>query len=185
MISYVSSLPLLLLGFAQGQQEPLVSSPSQAHFDCGGELNPTVAGILCGAEFDSLYGTLCAALQNPGNQYLFEALNDTQATSTVWAPNNEAFENLNTVFANVQGVNMGVDDGNTMHDFLFSPKGEPILTNVLLYHVANGFIHSDQLSCDGEVTTVLGTSTTICDAAATGPIFQVRDCDYSFITMTT
>merc|ERR1712238_46306 len=142
-------------------------------FDCGGELNPTVAGILCGPEFDSVYGTLCAALQNPGNQYLFEALNDTQATSTVWAPNNEAFENLNTVFANVQGVNMGVDDGNTMHDFLFSPKGEPILTNVLLYHVANGFIHSDQLSCDGEVTTVLGTSTTICDAAATGPIFQV------------
>merc|ERR1712238_19011 len=142
-------------------------------FDCGGELNPTVAGILCGPEFDSVYGTLCAALQTPGNHYLFEALNDTQTTSTVWAPNNEAFEHLNAVFANVQGVNMGVDDGHTMHDFLLSPKGEPILTNILLYHVANEFIHSDQLSCDEEVTTVLGTSTTICDAAATNSIFQV------------
>merc|ERR1712238_118366 len=74
-------------------------------------------------------------------------------------PDNLAFENLNAL-ENVQEI-------------LFNTReGQPMFTNVLLSHVAEGYIASDQLSCNGEVTTLFGTSQTICDSV-TGPIFQV------------
>lgn len=157
----------------QQEQQPQQQAQSIAQFEaCGGEFNPTLAGIICGQDFDFVYGTLCAALQAPGNEYLFDTLNAPDATSTLWAPDNGAFENLNQVFATVNGV-----DGTTSQtyqDFLFSQEGQPMLTNVLLYHVAEGFLPSDALLCGEPISTLLGTSTTQCQSA-TGPIFQVRD----------
>ena len=165
------------------QELPSSSSSQTTQVHCGGDLNPTVAGIICEPEFDFVYGTLCTALHSPRLDFLYQTLNDPAALITVWAPDNQAFDNLNDVLFGLTTTDAGGGDPTdtetetTVVDFLFSPAGQSMLTNVLLHHVAEGYLHSDELMCDEPVTTLFGTSTTHCDSI-TGPIFQVRGTTY-------
>lgn len=86
------------------------------------------------------FSTLCAALTQAG-------LDDTlsEGAWTVFAPTNMAFSNL----------------GATLDTVLADMD---LLTDILLYHVAEGVIYSTDLTCNGDIVMANGKSTlTICE----------------------
>ncbi|MEL6400343.1 MAG: fasciclin domain-containing protein [Cyanobacteria bacterium J06607_6] len=119
---------------------------------------PTIAGIVAasGDGFDSNdqdFDILLQAVQTAG---LVDALNDPAADLTVFAPTDAAFVAL----AQDLGFR-GVDEASafdaivaTLTD-LGNGDPVPVLTDILLYHVAPGAQSQAQLQADGTVTTLL------------------------------
>ena len=152
----------------------LSSSNLPSPFECGGALNPTVGDLLCADEFRFVYGTLCQALRaTPDYAQILTTLHDPAATLTVWAPDNTAFENLTPVFGLVEDEDdhQHNTDDRDMLSFLLSNAGRPMLTNILLYHIAKEtiLVSSETAQCGDTVPTLLGSSVLHCGRAEGDP----------------
>ncbi len=125
---------------------------------------PTIADIVSqsGGEFDSDNGDfdiLLRALQATG---LTDVLADPDADFSVFAPNDAAFIEL------ARSLGAVVEDGDEDAAFNaivaalteLSPDGDPIplLTNVLLYHVAPGAQTAEAIANSPSIETALGES---------------------------
>ena len=153
-----------------------LSSNLPSPFDCGGALNPTVGDLICAEEFRFVYGTLCQALRaTPDYAQILPTLHDPNATLTVWAPDTTAFDNLTPVFGLVEDDDdddhhHSHNDDRDMLSFLLSDAGRPMLTNILLYHIATEtmVVSSPTVQCLDTVSTLLGSSVLLCGRAEDG-----------------
>ncbi|MGK2957465.1 MAG: fasciclin domain-containing protein [Acidimicrobiales bacterium] len=142
---------LLIVGAAALPAQAKENEPSK----------PTIAGIVAasGGEFDNTrsdYDILLNAVQTAG---LVDALNDPAANLTVFAPNDRAFIML--------ARDLGFKGWNEAGawEFLVGAltqlgNGDPIpvLTNVLLYHVAPARLGILDVALSNKVDTLLGAS---------------------------
>ncbi|MGC1513106.1 MAG: fasciclin domain-containing protein [Acidimicrobiales bacterium] len=122
---------------------------------------PTIAGIVAtsGGDFDgnhSDYDLLLNAVKTAG---LVDALNDPAAKLTVFAPNDRAF----ILLARDLGFE-GRDEAGAWEYLVGALTGlgngdpVPVLTNVLLYHVAPGALGIFDVALSNKVDTLLGAS---------------------------
>lgn len=103
-----------------------------------------IVGAAAGTEmFSSLVAAVLAA-----DPAIATALSNPDANLTVFAPTNEAFQNLIDA--------LGVGDLNG----LVAALGVDNLTQVLLYHVVDGCVFSNELQNGQTITTLLGETIT-------------------------
>ncbi len=122
---------------------------------------PTIAGIIAesGGEFDGNhndYDLLLNAVKTAG---LVDALNDPATKLTVFAPNDRAF----ILLARDLGFGGWDEAGAWQHlvgalTKLGNGDPVPVLTNVLLYHVAAGSLGIFDVAFSTKVDTLLGSS---------------------------
>ncbi|HKK92719.1 MAG TPA: fasciclin domain-containing protein, partial [Longimicrobiales bacterium] len=103
------------------------------------------------------FGTLVAAVQAAG---LVETLADADAEFTVFAPTDDAFAGLLA------------DLGLTAEELLANTS---LLTDVLLYHVAEGRIYSDEVLSSSSIATVQGSSAPIVGTEIDGAAIVATD----------
>jgi transforming growth factor-beta-induced protein len=120
----------------------------------------TIADVACNPDGD--FTTLCAAVVAAG---LAGVLSDPAGTFTVWAPTNDAFNNL--------------PDGTVAT--LLTDEGIPTLTNILLVHVAGDLIGSDELFCGGVVDTLGLPSSTFTECLSLGNTIQTGSNEAEFL----
>jgi len=143
---------------------------------------PTIAGLVAasgpgfdanGADFDILLAAVSAA-------GLVEALSDLSADLTVFAPTDAAFLELAKLFgfsgsgeqaafdAIVAGLTGLAEDGNPI----------PLLTDILLYHVADDSLTKSQLRQAGDVETLAGGTLSFGRASIIDADPDVRDARF-------
>ncbi|WP_430908975.1 fasciclin domain-containing protein [Maribacter sp. 2-571] len=115
--------------------------------DRGGDSSNTIAAVATGeASLSSLVGALVQA-----DAGLVEALSDTDATYTVFAPTNSAFEALLE----------GLDGYDSLEDF-DTAEEKALLATILKYHVVTGIAAKSTDLSDGQVIgTLQGEDVTI------------------------
>jgi uncharacterized surface protein with fasciclin (FAS1) repeats len=122
-----------VLGSACASEGPTVAADIQALRSEEGSVVDIVAA-------DPNYSTLVAAVQAAG---LVEALADTEAEYTVFAPTNAAFE-------------LALEQLGISAEELLAEDKREVLTSILLYHVAEGAAQrADVLGLDGGSVTSL------------------------------
>jgi serralysin len=137
---------------------------STAHPHEPGSGSMTIADIVLesGGSFDqddTDFDILLQALQATS---LVDAVADPDADLTVFAPTDDAFDDL------AESLGADVADGDEAGTFgaivdaltALSPDGDPIplLQDVLLYHVSAGGKTFDEIEAAGEVETLLGST---------------------------
>ncbi len=115
--------------------------------DRGGDSSNTIAAVATGeASLSSLVGALVQA-----DAGLVEALSDTDATYTVFAPTNSAFEALLE----------GLDGYDSLEDF-DTAEEKALLATILKYHVVSGIAAKSTDLSDGQaIGTLQGEDVTI------------------------
>jgi len=115
----------------------LVAFPAFAQDEDTQDDAPTIADIVAGDEdFSILLQAVSVA-----DPIVLETLSDPEASVTVFAPNNQAFENIADFF-------------DTSLDALLADPA--LVTDLLLYHVVPGQITAEQVfALDGELVTPL------------------------------
>jgi len=124
---------------------------------------PTIADLA--VSLPDQFSTLVEALTRAD---LVETLNDTSAEFTVFAPTNDAFDDL----LNQLGVS-SVDDIDST-----------LLSTVLLYHVNQGIVKSSDLQ-DGQILTPLTASNVLVDVSTSSKWWWYHDPQESIITLNT
>lgn len=134
-------------------------------FDVPGNDAATIAGIVAasGGTPDTNSGDFDLLLQAVQAAGLVDALNDSAADLTAFAPTDAAFVKL--------AQDLGYEGSDEAGAFpylvdaltLLSGGGDPIplLTDVLLYHVAGESLQAAQVIAEGSVTTLLGPDLTL------------------------